>query len=368
MTACCGTRWSPVSDQVEAAAAAAVPIAAIHPDIVRAHILTCLDGLSLAASSCASAQLNALSSDDILWRDVCAATWPSTRDPLVRRAVSSFPSGHRSFFSDSYPLLHHPPKSSRQRLNYDRRPSPTAGLIFAVDIFYKDELVLSKVQSTETESGWFRFSPFRVDLLEPEESVAPASVIPRSSSESAEAEAEWFKQLEDNLKLSWIVIDPIINRAVNLSSRHAVSIRRHPLTGNVQVRYNTVVAGESQRGSAAEVVQFGTKVTFTAGKSKGGSGGEGLEVAEVSLLVEDMEGRNLNGRDSLVILRKAMEEGGRKRGERGSGEAKERFKEFKEMKRERKRRQNRTEMAVDLAWAASWAIIMVAFWSYILFR
>lgn len=351
---------------------AAASIAKVHPEIVRAHILTRLDGPTLAALTCASAQLNALSSDDKLWRDVCASTWPSTRDPLARQAISTFPSGHRSLFSDSYPLLHHPKAPRRQKRSayYDcPSSSPTTELISAVDIFYKDEAVFSRVHAAETESGWFRCSPFRVDLLSTKESV-PTGI---TRSPAGHDEDEWLKHLEENLTMSWIVIDPATKRAVNLSSRDPVSVQRHWLTGDIQVRYGTVVAGEPRRGSAAEVVQFGAVVTFGAGKSKGGGGGGGgggdwEEVTEVSLQVEDMEGRNLNGRDSLVILRAAMAGGRRRKMGRERGEAKEQFEEFEEMKRERKRRQHRAERALDLACMAAGVTIFVAFWSFILFR
>uniref|UniRef100_A0A2N9HTV9 Uncharacterized protein n=1 Tax=Fagus sylvatica TaxID=28930 RepID=A0A2N9HTV9_FAGSY len=43
-------------------------------------------------------------------------------------------------------------------------------LISAVDVRYKDELIFSKVQETEAETGWFLCSPFRVDLLGQKES------------------------------------------------------------------------------------------------------------------------------------------------------------------------------------------------------
>ncbi|OWM69020.1 F-box protein At2g27310-like [Punica granatum] len=343
--------------------AATASITTVHSDIIRSHILTRLDGPALAAVTCASAQLSALSSDDALWRDVCASTWPSTQDPLVRQVISTLPSSHRSFFSDSYPLLHRPKPSRQKKRPAYKFPSPTTELISAVDLFYKDELVFSKVQANETESGWFRCSPFRVDLLGPKE-LLPTFITRNSAGADDD---EWLSHLEENLTMSWIVIDTALKRVVNLSSREPVSVQRHWLTGDILVLYGTIVAGEPRKGSAAEVVQFGAVVTFGAGKSKGGVGEDCLEVTEVSLQVEDMEGRSLNGRDSLVILEAAME-GGQRRKARKRGEAKEQFKEFEEMKRERRRQQHRAERALDLACIAVGVTIFVTFWSYILFR
>ncbi|KAK4792302.1 hypothetical protein SAY86_022737 [Trapa natans] len=343
----------------------AASISSVHPDVIRAHILTRLDGPTLATLTCASPEMRALSSDDGLWQDICTSTWPSTRDPLARRVIASFSSGHRSFFSDSYPLLHrwNPPKQRPRRHN---RPSPATELISAVDIFYKDEVIFSKVHVTETESGWFRSSPFRIDMVGQKETV-----VTSISRNPAEDEDEWMKHLEENMKMSWIVMDAGKKRAVNLSSRNPVSVLRHWLTGEVLVKYATVVAGEPRRGSAAEVVQFAATVTFGAGKSKGssggggGGGGEWEEVTEVNIQVEDMEGRILDGRDSLVILTAAMESGRRMQRE---ATAKEGFEEFEEMKRERKRRQHRAERALDMACIVAGVTLFVAFWSFILFR
>jgi uncharacterized protein involved in high-affinity Fe2+ transport len=68
----------------------------------------------------------------------------------------------------------------------------------------------------------------------------------------------------------------------------------------------------------------------------GGQVGGEMHVGQVSLQVEDMEGKHMNGRDSLVILQAAMESGRRKK-ER-SGEGKERFEEFLEVQRETMKR------------------------------
>uniref|UniRef100_A0A2N9J0B2 RNase H type-1 domain-containing protein n=1 Tax=Fagus sylvatica TaxID=28930 RepID=A0A2N9J0B2_FAGSY len=63
-------------------------------------------------------------------------------------------------------------------------------LISAIDVRYKDELIFSKVQETEAETGWFLCSPFRVDLLGQKESIqTPIRHV-------AENKA-WLKHLEE---------------------------------------------------------------------------------------------------------------------------------------------------------------------------
>lgn len=324
-------------------------ISDVHQDIIKTHILTRLDGATLASASCASSHLHALSAEEQLWREICSSTWPSVDDSRVRHVISSFPGGYRSFFSDSFPFLHHrsPPKHHRRRHD---RPF-LAEIISAVDVHYKESLIFSKVQENETKSDWFLCSPFRFDLLGQKESVQ--TPIRHVGEDQA-----WLDHLEENLKLSWILIDPTRNRAVNVSSRSPVSVQRHWLTGDVQLRFHTFVPGGE---GSSELVQCAVVVTC-----EGKVGGE-MHVREVSMQVEDLEGKHLNGKESLVILQGAMESGKRKK-ERKGGEGKERFEEFLKMKRERKERKQRRERALDMACIAAGLTIFVAFWSFLLFR
>lgn len=340
------------ADAAPATAPAATVLTSIHPDVIRTHILTRLDGPALVAATSASSQLHSLSSsNDCLWRDVCIAAWPSVRDPRVAEAIATFPSGHRSFFSDSYPVLHH------HKLRRRRSPPPPMAecLISAVDVHYEGEAIFSKVHETETASGWFECSPFRVDLLDLKESVPTRIQKPGGTPDEA-----WLRHLEESLSLSWIVVDPARKRAANFSTRRPVSVQRHWLTGDVQVQYVTVVAG-GPPGSAAEHVQCTATVTC------GGTEGGGLHVREVSFQVEDMEGKSLSGKDSLAILGEAMESGERKKAKRAS-EGKERFEEYKARKRERRERKQRAERALDLLCIVVGVTAFVGFWSFILFR
>ncbi|XP_062082539.1 F-box protein At2g27310 [Humulus lupulus] len=338
-------------------------ISALHPDIIRAHILARLDGPALASASSASSQLHALSADETLWRDICTTMWPSIADPrLCQLILSGFPSGHRSFFSDSFPTIGEVPP--RVFNNYLSGPS---GLISAVDIFYQGKLVLSKIQETETVSEWFLCSPFIVDLLDPKDPV-PTEIL--RAAVPGDDDGAWLKHLEDNLTLSWILIDPNLKRAANVSSRRPVSVKRHWLTGEIQLRFSTVMAGEGSNGSPGwwvgaatrEVVQCGVVVTC-GGDKEGGR----MYVREVGLHVEDMEGKHLKGSESLVILGNAVE-GGARRKARKSTEGKERYEEYLGLTRERRERKQSRERALDLACIATGLSIFVLFWSFILFR
>ena len=304
-------------------------ISSLHSDIIRDHILARLDGPALASAACASSQLHALSMDESLWRDICTSMWPSVADSRLHHVISSFPSGHRSFFSDSFPILDRVPPQE-----FDPNcPSPSSGLISAVDIYYQNKLIFCKVQETETVSEWFLSSPFLVDLLDPKDSVP--TQIRRAA--ACNDDGAWLTHLEENLTLSWILIDPNRKRAANLSSRIPVRVQRHWLTGEIQFRFVTVMArgdGSSYgkwwlRSPEQEMVQCGIVVTCGGDKE----GGE-MHVREVGMHLQDMEGRHLSGKESMVVLRNAIERGERRKKEREAGETREKYEAYLERRKE----------------------------------
>ncbi|XP_030531773.1 probable F-box protein At2g36090 [Rhodamnia argentea] len=328
----------------------------IHHDILRSHILIRLDGPALASASCVCSHLRALSSDERLWADVSRSTWPSINAPRVCRVISSFPGGHRSFFADAYPLLadgggspstaQPPPPDLRRR---------SSELISAVDIRYRGQLIFSKTAETETETGWFRCSPFLINMLEPKDAVP--TPVPFPSPDEA------CGDLGDSLRLSWVLIDPEGRRAMDLSSTAPVSIQRHWLTGEVHARFATVLSS-GERGTAAERVAC--TIAVTCGGSRRGT----MQVSEVNVQVEDMEGTYLNGGNSLVILRRAMEgkRGKKTRGEEEEEEGRRRYEDFLERRRERRERRARAEWALDAVCVGFGSAALVVFWLFILCR
>lgn len=316
--------------------AATTSVTDIHPDVLRTHILTRLDGPALAAVASTSSQLHCLTADPNLWAELCRSTWPSTATQRLHALISEFPNGPRSFFSDSFPRLSYHSETSTssspssatysRRRHRHRRHHFTPELISAVDIYYRGEMVFSKVVETETLSGWFRCTPFRIDMLDPKDVVQTPIKFPIGDGNTC-----W--ELSEDLTLSWIMIDTAGRRAMNLSSYRPVSVQRHWLSGEVHVRFAAVLEGE--RGTATECVQCGIAVTC------GGWEGGNLQVREVNLQVEDLDGTYLNGKDSLVILERALEG---KTGRRG----RKKLEEFMAKKRERKERTLWREGTLDM--------------------
>lgn len=188
-------------------------------------------------------------------------------------------------------------------------------------------------------------------MLEPKEFVQTLIQYQTGEKDS------FVKQLEENMTLSWILIDPKRRRAMNLSSGRPVSVQRHWLTGEVVVKFATIMAGD---GGEKEFVECGVMVC--CGEKEGGE----VEVREVSMVMEDMEGKNLTGKDGLVILQEAMERGERRKG-KGGKEGKGRYEEFVERKKERKERMKKLEKALDMACIATGIAVFVSFWTFILF-
>ncbi|KAL4561585.1 hypothetical protein LXL04_033755 [Taraxacum kok-saghyz] len=322
-------------------------IADIHKDIIKTHILTRLDGQTLAATCCASSRLQSLCSDPKLWSDICSSNWPSTVHPIIIQAISNFPSGYRTFYSDAYP-------SPTGRLTTTTSLQPTSHILSSIDLRYNGELVFSKVESTNTTpSDWFKSSPFRIDLLEPKE------VVPLAVQFSGDIQF-LLPNLVKNMTLSWIMIDPSQNRAVNLSSIIPVSVQRNLLNGDIDVIFSVVIALDVPLHDKGYV---DCNIRLTCGIKDDGE----LNVSGVSLMVLDMDGKCLSGKESMMILQGLTVAKRRSRRYIGGGEEqKERYDEFIQRSRERKEKMERREKRIYMASVASGVTIIMLFWSFAL--
>ncbi|CAL0332147.1 unnamed protein product [Lupinus luteus] len=271
-------------------------ISSLPQHLFHSHILPRLDAQALFSAAATSSDLHRLCTlNSHLWNSITTATWPSLKDPLAASVIS--PSFNR-----------HP----AMRLTPMAATVTVSELISAVDLYYDGKPFFSKCHVTQTRKGWFLSSSLWIDLLEPNE------VVPTHLKFSRNDDVEWLQNLERNLTLSWIMIDPTRKRAVNLSSGSVVSTRWQTLTEELEVVYAVMMEEE---------VQCSVKVTCC-----GKVGGE-MDVKEVSVTMEDMDGRRVMGKDSMVILQRAMEFGKRKRMDRN--EKKESYEKFCRMRKER---------------------------------
>ncbi|XP_074289405.1 putative F-box protein At2g36090 [Silene latifolia] len=288
-------------------------ISAVHRDIIERNVLTRLDGLSLAALSCTSSYFYMLSSEDSLWRKICNSAWPSVNHPHVHRLISAVPNGHRRFFSDSFPLL-----TPLKQVRNPNCPTLPSEIISAVDIWYQDKLIFSRVLESETKSGEFLRSPFRVNLLDPKK-IHPVTRVKKGRDGDT-----WLtiSELEENLILSWIIFDPVTQKSANFSSISPISSeKKHWNPGEYDIEYATILVCE-------RVGYVECKVVVTC---RGLDHGE-LQVKEACLQVKDMDENYLNGKESLRCLVNAIEFGKRKARRIGK-EGKNMHEEYLKMKR-----------------------------------
>ncbi|EPS58766.1 hypothetical protein M569_16046, partial [Genlisea aurea] len=225
-------------------------------------------------------------------------------------------------------------------------PPPPTEIVSAVDIRLRDELIFTKVHTTSAGGAWFQSMPFRIDLLEPKEYV-PVRTPPPAGASAADVASQ--------MSLSWILIDPIGRKAVNLSSHLPLSAEPHWLTGEIHARYDTILAGGDVRCSIT--------VTCSAAAADGGE----TQLNDVSLELEDIDGKRLNGKDSMVIFQAAME-GKKVTGENRAAESQRRNKEYERKRRENTERKLRAESSLDTFCLLTGATIFIAFCCFFLFR
>jgi hypothetical protein len=120
-----------------------------------------------------------------------------------------------------------------------------------------------------------------------------------------------------------------------------VAVGRHWYTGQMLVRFAVVLGG----------CNFETTVACSE---------EAGHVSEVSLAVENADGRAVSGEGTLWLLAAAME-GQKRGGETGREEVKARYQVFLETKKGRKESKARRELLADLCCSAASAVAMLAF-------
>ena len=319
-------------------------IAALHSDIIETHLLAKFDGPSLVSAASTCHFLNTLCNKESLWEDICNSTWNSIKHPLVRHTISSFPAGYRSFYSDSFPLLR---ANVGQRMLRGHAHAHASELISAVDIHYENKTLYSKVivndTNTNTSAPCFPGSLFSVNLIECKETVE----IPLEYQGNENAR---MSKLERGLRLSWIVIDPALKRAANVSSLRPVSVR--PYWDGIKVIYATFLSGDCCGIHTTELLECRIVTIFKCDE------GKMLRLREVSLCVVDMVRTRLDRGKSLKILEAAMERGGRKK---ENGDGKKMYGKYLELKRKKKEEQKRRRDRIYVVLWVFQAIIWVFF-------
>lgn len=260
-----------------------------HPHIPR------IDIPSVASMALTSQQFHALCSQEKVWTDICNSKWTSAKHPLVKNALSTFPGGHFSFFSDSFPILHF---EKDDLCCHDTSPEQRAEqLISAVDIIYKNKILCSQVNVTDTTTENFSDSIFKVEVpVGDKQSLS----IPANCEDDEDMH---MLDLKENMTLSWIMIDPTQKRAANISSQRPVSVRPHWIDGDIEIKFVIIIS---------EFVE----VRITA-MLMWGDCGKSFVLSKVRLQLRDMDSRCLRGEKSPIILQEAIRSGTRRKARKG---------------------------------------------------
>ncbi|XP_042057824.1 F-box protein At2g27310-like [Salvia splendens] len=293
-------------------------------------ILRRLDGANLAIAACTCAAFSSISKEERLWEDVCSSMWPSTNRNDVKNLISSV-GGLKKFYADCFPLIVNKDVPEFHCNDYYDYPqewteadyygdedeveniSPS-DFVSIVDIRYREKTICSKVvwgiPYANGSSGWFYNCPFRLDLLANSEQEADDVVLslsdglpPRWSIDRERKDGKLWHELRDGIRLSWILVNKKTKRAANLSSWSPIGGQRHwPTDNDFLMRFGSILPAKDIL--PCQVVECILIMKFKVVASDNSL--TSLKLTELSMQLGDMEGSHVNGRNSLLVLREAL--------------------------------------------------------------
>jgi hypothetical protein len=225
-----------------------------------------------------------------LWRNICTSTWPSLLlDPIVHHVISTFPGGYRSFFSDSFPSL-------RNHKNSHCSYPPTTELIHAVDVFVNGKPLFSRVLVEPLNTDNLRY--FSRNIFDVKFDYSNLGHI------NFQVNEEYNEYLQENLRLSWVVIDPTQKRAANLFCSSVKPLSVIPWLDHYDVVYAMEMVGESQ--VRTKIINCVVRVSCFFNEDE-------LHLRRVLSRVEEMDGFLVGVKQGVIILLNAIQNGERKK-------------------------------------------------------
>ncbi|KAK6937512.1 hypothetical protein RJ641_031020 [Dillenia turbinata] len=366
-------------------------MASLGSDILY-DILRRLDGPTLASAACACAAFCSISKDEKLWESACASLWPSTNRDDVKKLIMSI-GGFKKFYADCFPLIINKEVPEFQWDDFLEYPEWTeaeyygdmnefesilpSDFVSIVDIRYKDKIICSKVlwgiPNANGVNGWFYNCPFRLDLLnysardddrESEVTLSVCDGLPQiTSMERERKDGRLWQELCDGTRLSWIVVNRKMQQAVNLSSWSPLGGQRHwPTDKDFLIRFGSILPAKEIL--PCQVVECVLVMKFRVVHTEGEGIETTLKVTELSMQLEDMEGAHVNGRNSLLVLKEALN----CRRSKNYSEVLESCHQYSKVQSELKEEKMRNENRIDRLCACIFSGIAacVMLWYYIL--
>ncbi|GLJ55167.1 hypothetical protein SUGI_1184030 [Cryptomeria japonica] len=293
----------------------------LSSDIVR-EILKRVDGITLASAECSSSDVRSVIKEQGLWEDACSSLWPSTANHEVKQLIFSM-GGFNKFYADCFPLINvskqlivNSRKDCQEILNPldeddDREEIDDAvflsDFVSVVDIHYNSEAFYSKIV-------WE--IPAADDIIDCRSSTIFPLVINLPCDSDGTLFAVSTNGEEDveriifsaNLRLSWILINRRTKNAVNLSSWRPLEAQKHNwgCNNDFTIRFGSILPAHGSLPLKLAACNIVVKGTVSVGQE-----GNDLQITGVSMQLEDMMGCQVNARDGLFVLQRAVECGKR---------------------------------------------------------
>ncbi|GLJ39483.1 hypothetical protein SUGI_0806570 [Cryptomeria japonica] len=367
-------------------------VASLSSDLVY-EILSRLDGTTLASAACACVDFCAITREEGIWEDVCGSLWPSIVDEETKSLIHSL-GGFRKFYADCFPLITNEEKVSAVQWDSDLEELYVwsdysddedeelqgvlpSDFVSIVDVRFKDKVVYSKVlwgiPDADDFHGWFSRCPFRIDLLNFSDeddnpgsqiTVSVADGLPQLTSiERERKDGKFWRELQDSIRLSWILVNKRLKQAVNLASWSPLGGQRHwPTDNDFLIHFGSILP--SHNILPCKVVQciIGMKCRVSH-VGVGENAQTTLKIIELSMQLEDLRHAHLNGKNSLLVLKRAMS----CRRSRNYSEVLESCHQYSKAQSELKEEKMRSQDRVDRLCIVSAIAAFASFWYFILF-
>ncbi|KAH9317525.1 hypothetical protein KI387_019294 [Taxus chinensis] len=303
-------------------------MSSLSSDII-AEILRRADGTTLATAASSSSTLKSIAFQEWLWEDLCSSLWPSTQTGEIKQLISSL-GGFRKFYGYCFPLLNvcwkHPTidfkeeyqenfNVAEEEVVHDAVPVSPDDMVTLLDIHFNNKSIYSKVISADgmshfhrTSCSFFQTSPFHIDLLCNGDGINMPSILIDDIEKEKGVDSSKIFQVQNMMRLSWIIINTRTKRAVNLSSWRPLQARRtFRSRGNeFTIRFGSILPAD-HNAMPLDLIACNIMVRCRS------AGGEtmNLQINEISIQMEDVVGNQMNVREGALAIERAMKWEGR---------------------------------------------------------
>ncbi|XP_057835181.2 F-box protein At2g27310 isoform X2 [Cryptomeria japonica] len=216
----------------------------LNGDLI-ADLLGRVDGVTLASLGCVSSQFWSIAKEEKIWEEKCSSLWPSTQDSDVKKFISSSLGGFRNFYASCFPI-----------------------------IAYDESFKRHKVKKTSGDG-----LP-KIDTIE-----------------NVKKDLNFWGQMTENIRLSWIMVNKRTGQAANLSSWRPLCEQSDWASHkDCVISFGSILPAHNVLPCKSVQCILVLKCRLS----------DSLKITELSMRLEDTMGAWVNGRDSLLILERAV--------------------------------------------------------------